>query len=183
MRKDVCLFVDTTQPTIFFSLFSTPFKKDIILSTSNNFTELYLQTIKKLFNGSPYKIKDVNKIFFCTGPGRFTGIKTTKMVVEAIHTANKNVTLYACNSLLLQTNGEDGISLLYAGGKFWYHSQCCNKKLVSPIKLITLEQKNKIKGKNIFVDYDKFDIKNLSKNISLFKKVKSFIPDYCKKPI
>lgn len=141
------LFIDTTNNYCYLAIYTNSKKViDVKLKVNKNVTDLITDSIKSLFAKAKLSYECICKIYLNVGPGSFTGIKVGVVIAKTWGCVYKP-TIYVIDSLCLQTNHENSISLLDAKGQLFYVAIYSGDNVVLKPSLKTKKQVSQLLNK------------------------------------
>lgn len=188
IQDDFILFIDCTQKTLYLAIIQN---NQLCASyeqiTNNNLTDIIYLHINTFLNYLHLKPQDIKTIYTTNGPGSYTGLRVTSLVLKSWSIVYPKVNIFCINSILLQAK-DNCISTLDARGGKYFFALVKNNKIVEEIKVVDKDELEKVKTKNklpIVSDYSNNIYDCLLLHLPLFKKVSmnDFTPLYIKKAI
>ncbi len=160
------------------------------IPVNKNVTDIIVDTIHKTLKQAGAKPLDLTHIVLNVGPGSFTGDKVGVTVAKAWKLFDPRIEIMTINSLLLQTEDGNGISVIDAKSNKLYLAVYKNsKELVQPClidKKELVKYKKKYSSLPLIIDQTNNMYDNFLKHSKSFKKVqdiKYLEPLYLKNPV
>lgn len=191
MRKNCTLFIDTTNNYCYIAVsYSCRILMKARIPVNKNVTDIIVDTIHKTLKQAGAKPLDLTHIVLNVGPGSFTGDKVGVTVAKAWKLFDPRIEIMTINSLLLQTEDGNGISVIDAKSNKLYLAVYKNsKELVQPClidKKELVKYKKKYSSLPLIIDQTNNMYDNFLKHSKSFKKVqdiKYLEPLYLKNPV
>ena len=135
----------------------------------NDTSSKIMPIIKEAFDVSNIKPKDIDKIFVCSGPGSFTGIRVGLTVAKTM-AWSLNIPCFTFSSLELMASGYDcDVMTLIDARRGYVYAGGYDKDLNSFYK-DSYVLFDGLKGK--FVSYDSFDFSTVKPKLDILKLIK-----------
>lgn len=173
MKYGLTLYFSITSSFLFLALkkgkkLLESLQKENTLKHTDNF----LEHLEKILNSQKKELSKITKIYFSSWPGGLSAARVGFVFVTILKALNPKIKIYHINTLLLQSGGEDCISLLSIDKKkkkYFFMSFKKNRENV-PLQIKNKEEIEKEKKKNpntkILLNFEN------QKILSLFEKLK-----------
>ncbi|MDE5617818.1 MAG: tRNA (adenosine(37)-N6)-threonylcarbamoyltransferase complex dimerization subunit type 1 TsaB [Ureaplasma sp.] len=186
----------------FYLFFNLSFSKCSFKLLDVNFTEVAIENFdvsKNLINivnekftlflkKNNISFANITRIYFCNGPGNFTGIRVANSIAKTISLVYPNIKFYMINNLQWMSM-DNGVSLITANNSYYYCAVYQNSQEIIYPHLIKKSEVNKyidnFKNLNLIID----DFSNVVSNPNIwmsFKLIDDLInlePFYIKEPV
>lgn len=176
------LFIDTHYKDVIIVLFKDMvlLDKNIILNVDNTSVET-MPTIIDILEKNSLKVKDINKICVCIGPGSFTGTRIGVTIAKTLaYTLNiPIVTLTSIDLIGMKLDNESYVAVLEKNGAF---IALYNNEIKGDIKYLKLSEYEEFKNGNSVIEDNSIDYDKLINFINNLKEenAHNVIPLYVK---
>ncbi len=159
--------------------------KKISININRNLTDVFIDVLKDIFDDE-IKKEDIDKLFIVTGPGSFTNIKVSNIILGLWKYINQNVDYYALDSLSYKSLLK-GISILKEKNSSYITIYDSNNKMINEIQNLNNDEITRIINENSNIDVTYINNVNLTDDdiistLPFFKKIdlEKYKPKYYK---
>ncbi len=159
--------------------------KKISININRNLTDVFIDILKDIFDDE-IKKEDINELYIVAGPGSFTNIKVSNIILGLWKHINKNVEYYVLDSLSYKSLLR-GISILKEKNSSYISIYDSNNKMINEIQNLKNDEITKIIENNPNIDITYINDINLTDDqiisvLRFFKKIDldKYEPQYYK---